>query len=464
MAAAIFISYRRDDSIANAGRLYDHLAAEFGRDRVFMDVDAIQPGEDFVEVIQRKVASCDALVIVIGRQWLAVQNERGMRRLDDPDDYVVLEIRAALERKIPIIPVLVSAASAPKAEDLPESLKALARRQALPISDTDFRTGMSRLIDTLRRHTTVRQSESAYGVVASAPARSASPSVGPGAPPAPALLEQSLETGAHGHDARRRVLMFGAPAAALLLLVLLLLPGGSETPDLAETPDRSETSHVTTAPIERTAEAPQVPATSSPTRTGQRVQAPGGPAPVPSTSASSPARAREPVPSASAPHEDGEEAQRQRLLNQVLENLQPSSSLRDAASKLASVNEVDTGSATPIGRGTSAASSSISRIPNTAAPTKPVRVGGDVQAPRKLTDVRPVYPPIAASAKVQGAVLIEATIGVDGRVTDARILRAIPLLDQAALDAVRQWEFAVTYLNGVPVPVIMTVTVQFTLD
>jgi protein TonB len=97
-------------------------------------------------------------------------------------------------------------------------------------------------------------------------------------------------------------------------------------------------------------------------------------------------------------------------------------------------------------------------------PTQPVRVGGQIKPPTKTKDVRPVYPPIAQSARVQGVVIIEATIGPDGAVKDAKVLRSIPLLDAAALDAVRQWVFTPTLLNGVPVPVIMTVTVQFTLQ
>ena len=97
-------------------------------------------------------------------------------------------------------------------------------------------------------------------------------------------------------------------------------------------------------------------------------------------------------------------------------------------------------------------------------PQQPVRVGGNIKPPSKIKHVNPVYPPIAQSARVQGVVIIEATIGPDGRVKDARVLRSIPLLDQAALDAVRQWEFTPTLLNGVPVPVIMTVTVNFTLQ
>jgi protein TonB len=97
-------------------------------------------------------------------------------------------------------------------------------------------------------------------------------------------------------------------------------------------------------------------------------------------------------------------------------------------------------------------------------PSAPVRVGGNIKQPTKTKDVRPVYPPIAQSARVQGVVIIEATIGADGRVKEAKVLRSIPLLDQSALDAVRQWVFTPTLLNGVPVPVIMTVTVNFTLQ
>jgi len=92
-----------------------------------------------------------------------------------------------------------------------------------------------------------------------------------------------------------------------------------------------------------------------------------------------------------------------------------------------------------------------------------VRVGGVISAPQRTREVTPVYPPIAQAARVQGIVIIEATIGEDGQVMNARILRSVPLLDQAALDAVRQWQYVPTMLNGAPVPVIMTVTVNFTL-
>ena len=96
-------------------------------------------------------------------------------------------------------------------------------------------------------------------------------------------------------------------------------------------------------------------------------------------------------------------------------------------------------------------------------PREPVRIGGQIRSPQKTHDVRPAYPQLALAARVQGIVIIEATIGADGRVINARVLRSVPLLDQAALDAVRQWEYAPTTLNGVAVPVIMSVTVTFTL-
>ena len=97
-------------------------------------------------------------------------------------------------------------------------------------------------------------------------------------------------------------------------------------------------------------------------------------------------------------------------------------------------------------------------------PAAPIRVGGNIRPPTKVRDVAPIYPPIAQSARVQGIVIIEAIIGADGRVQDATVLRGIPLLNPAALLAVQQWEFTPTLLNGVPVPVIMTVTVNFTLQ
>jgi TIR domain-containing protein/carboxypeptidase family protein len=146
---AIFICYRREDSIAYAGRLYDRLAARFDPDHVFMDVDTVEPGEDFVEVIEKKIAGCRALIAVIGKGWLGAAGDGGTRRLDDPEDYVRKEIATALKGNVRVIPVLVGGAVIPRSMDLPEDIKALARRNAIEISDTAFHQGLARLIETL---------------------------------------------------------------------------------------------------------------------------------------------------------------------------------------------------------------------------------------------------------------------------------------------------------------------------
>jgi TonB family protein len=114
-------------------------------------------------------------------------------------------------------------------------------------------------------------------------------------------------------------------------------------------------------------------------------------------------------------------------------------------------------------RWNSSASSASSDSSASPAPPGAVRVGGSIRAPAKTKDLKPVYPPDAHQARVQGVVVMEVVIGADGRVSNARVLRSIPMLDQAALDAVQQWEFEPTLLNGQPVPVIMTVTVGFSL-
>jgi len=148
--SGIFISYRRDDSAPYAGRLCDRLGSEFGAERVFMDVDDIPPGTDFSAHIGAKIGGCDALLAVIGKQWLTARNTEGQLRLSDPNDLVSHEIALALERGILVIPVLVEGASMPKAAELRQDLKPLARRNAVTLSDQDFHGDVVKLIKTLQ--------------------------------------------------------------------------------------------------------------------------------------------------------------------------------------------------------------------------------------------------------------------------------------------------------------------------
>jgi hypothetical protein len=148
---SIFLSYRRQETSHLAGRLADRLFAQFGEAYVFMDVDSIAPGSDFGEAIARAVNECAVLLALIGPSWISAVDARGRRRLDDPDDLVVLELQAALDRAIPVIPVLVDGAKAPTRDELPPTLGALARRQALRIDHDTFRTDCAALLDHVAR-------------------------------------------------------------------------------------------------------------------------------------------------------------------------------------------------------------------------------------------------------------------------------------------------------------------------
>jgi RDD family/TIR domain len=145
----IFLSYRREDTAYPAGWLYDRLAERFGVEQVFKDVDSIQPGDDFVEVITEAVGSCDVLLALIGDRWLATADGAGKRRIDEPGDFVRLEIEAALTRGIRVVPILVSGATMPGPGDLPPGLAKLAHRQALELSPNRFNSDLSVLLRVL---------------------------------------------------------------------------------------------------------------------------------------------------------------------------------------------------------------------------------------------------------------------------------------------------------------------------
>lgn len=145
----IFINYRREDSAGHAGRLYDALSRHFPG-RLFMDIDTLAPGVDFVDAIEQAVDSCEVLIVVIGREWLSVKNKAGRRRLEDPGDFVRLEVESALARKIRVIPVLVQDTPMPGVEDLPPSLASLARRNAIELSDARWAYDVDRLVRTIR--------------------------------------------------------------------------------------------------------------------------------------------------------------------------------------------------------------------------------------------------------------------------------------------------------------------------
>jgi hypothetical protein len=146
----IFLSYRREDSSAWAGRLHDLLSDRFGERNIFQDVTAVGPGEDFTAAIHRALGAADATLAVIGPTWLTVTGPDGVRRLDEPDDYVRAELSAALARDAPVIPVLVGGAQMPSAADLPAGLEPLAQRQAVTLRDATWRQDVDGLVQALR--------------------------------------------------------------------------------------------------------------------------------------------------------------------------------------------------------------------------------------------------------------------------------------------------------------------------
>jgi hypothetical protein len=147
----IFISYRRSDAQHIAGRLCDRLKSCFGDDAVFMDVDSIEPGLDVGEAIEHAVGACDVLLVLIGGRWLDAVDARGRRRLDDPNDLVVLEVAAALERRVRVVPVLVDGAEPPRSDDLPAALAALARLQSVRLDHSTFGGDVAALVAALER-------------------------------------------------------------------------------------------------------------------------------------------------------------------------------------------------------------------------------------------------------------------------------------------------------------------------
>ena len=134
----IFVSYRRSDASGYAGRLFDRLSAHFGEKNIFMDVEDLDLGVDFHEALEKAVSACDLLIALIGRQWLNIKDEKGQRRLDDPGDFVRIEIAAALNRDIRVIPILVQDARMPETSDLPEVLQRLTRFNGMEIRHERF--------------------------------------------------------------------------------------------------------------------------------------------------------------------------------------------------------------------------------------------------------------------------------------------------------------------------------------
>lgn len=146
----IFVSYRRDDSRHAAGRLVDQLIKTYASDQVFIDIDGIDAGANFAKVLTQKLSDTECMLVIIGPQWLTARDPQGNRRLDNPRDFVRMEIETALKRKVRIVPVLIDGALPPAREDLPSSIADLSTHQAIRLSHETFGTDVARLVGSIK--------------------------------------------------------------------------------------------------------------------------------------------------------------------------------------------------------------------------------------------------------------------------------------------------------------------------
>jgi ABC-type amino acid transport substrate-binding protein len=221
----IFISYRREETAYPAAWLFDRLASHFRAGQVFKDVDSIQLGDDFVEEITRAVASCDVLLALIGERWLTIADEQGRRRLDLPDDFVRLEIEAALTRNVRVIPILVDGARMPDPGQLPDSLARLVRRQALQLSPERFDFDLNRLLRVLDQTLAEVRTGQLAAVPAKPPPAVRDPGVAGPRQPGPKVRRRDAPARPRRRLRRSRILAgVGVALVPLLALALVLRP------------------------------------------------------------------------------------------------------------------------------------------------------------------------------------------------------------------------------------------------
>jgi hypothetical protein len=161
----VFLSYRRDDTAGRTGRLFDALVARLGQRNVFQDVGSIEPGVDFEEAVRSAITTSDATLVVIGPEWATIRDPAGLRRLDDPDDYVRREVSTALAAGGTVVPVLVGEAALPDVDELPDDLQPLVQRQAVELRDATWHDDLDGLMRRLHGDMASGRSKSRRRVV-----------------------------------------------------------------------------------------------------------------------------------------------------------------------------------------------------------------------------------------------------------------------------------------------------------
>jgi TonB family protein len=468
----IFVSYRRSDSQGEAGRLFDDLVKHFDERTVFMDVSAIEAGRDFRKAIEEGVTKCGVLLVVMGPEWLNAKDERGVRRLDDPADFVRLETAAALKRDIPVIPVLVRAARMPSAEQLPPELTELAYRNCIELTHARWKSDIQLLIEALRR-LVGDSGQTGTKVAANAAAASAQPAYQ--AATELSKREQGsparIEPAALQQVSRELALRIG-PIADIVVKRAASRCGSIEdlylkVAEEIDSPDERQKFLLKRATIPSVSvaakDAPAVKNISG------AVELP----PLPKTHVA-------PVKTVSPPAETHPSSQLKYVLLAAAAGvfliLIIIFVMRSAPSKEASSSPsppispperqqqpapAKTETPPPV-----AATPPLARTSAKSEASSPqrVRLSEEVSKGLLITTIVPAYPPLARQAHVQGSVILDADISKDGTVEALRVVSGHPMLISAALDAVKQWRYKPYVVKGEPVPINTDVIVNFALS
>jgi TonB family protein len=481
----IFVSYRRNDSQGEAGRLFDDLAKHFGEHAVFMDVAAIEAGRDFRKAIEEGVTKCGVLLVMIGLEWVDAKDEHGARRLNDPSDFVRIETASALKRDIPVIPVLVRGAKMPSAEQLPEELKDLAYRNCIELTHARWRSDIQLLIEVLRR--LVGDTNQA-GTKASPDKATASAQ--PGTPQQEATASSKLEDessaridpAALQRVTRELALRIG-PIAGIVVrraashcssLEDLYLKVAEEI-DSREEREKflRERAAIPSSPL------PKVPraATLAKNTSG------GSGLPPPSEGDDVASETNLPATGMQSPNRRkylllaGGGGVFLILMFVLVSHFAPSGRAGSSHTAQSLPQEMHIAESAPVKTGTpqpaaEAPAKKDEAVPSPAArgadesertSPKRVRVPAEVSMSLLVGRVEPAYPIVARQAHVQGTVVLDADISKDGTVETLRVISGHPLLIGAALDAAKQWRYKPYVQNGRPVAVETQISIGFTI-
>ena len=493
-SGGVFVSYRRNDSQGEAGRLFDDLVPVFGEHTVFMDVSAIEAGRDFRKAIEEGVSKCGVLLAIMGPEWLNAKDEAGKRRLDDPADFVRIETAAALKRDIPLIPVLVRGAKMPSAEQLPDDLKDLAYRNAIELTHARWKSDIQLLVEALHH---LFGDSSQAGATPSATAVPVQPATshreGTESPKPeeesstridPAVLQRvsrelALRIGPFADIAVRRAAPQCASVEDLYLKVAEEIDSPEErerflqdcvttasAPDAAEVqlPKKDAPELIAPPPIEKEKVAPKLAPAAPETRSSSRSKylLLAGAAGIililtlalaAHFTSSKEAASSQPVQTASPEAHPEEPAP---LKTSAAPPPEPAAKTSEPAPSSAESAPAKPASPEP---------SSVEPGPARSEPKLPqrVRVPWDQSIKLIKTEVPPVYPTLAREARIQGTVVLDADISRDGAVESLKAISGHPMLIPAAVDAVRQWRFQPYRLKGAPVAMSTQVVVKFTL-